>query len=106
DVDQAASRLALADVNLTTAYANLHDVTARYVRIVGVQPAKVMFAPAQLARTLPKNVEAALLDALRHNPALRASIENIEAAQYDLEGRRAAFMPKLDLVARRDEFSN
>jgi len=106
DVDQAASRLALADVNLTTAYANLHDVTARYVRIVGVQPAKVMFAPAQLARALPKNVEAALLDALKHNPALRASIENIEAAQYDLEGRRAAFMPKLDLVARRDEFSN
>ncbi|MEI7429510.1 MAG: TolC family outer membrane protein [Betaproteobacteria bacterium] len=106
DVDQAASRLALADVNLTTAYANLHDVTSRYVRIVGVQPAKVMFAPAQLARALPKNVEAALLDALKHNPALRASIENIEAAQYDLEGRRAAFMPKLDLVARRDEFSN
>jgi adhesin transport system outer membrane protein len=106
DVDQAASRLALADVNLTTAYANLHDVTARYVRIVGMQPAKVMFAPAQLARGLPKDVDAALLDALKHNPALRASIENIEAAQYDLEGRRAAFMPKLDLVARRDEFSN
>jgi adhesin transport system outer membrane protein len=53
DVEQAASRLALADVNLTTAYANLHDVTARYVRVVGSQPARVMFAPAQLAKELP-----------------------------------------------------
>jgi adhesin transport system outer membrane protein len=106
DVDQAASRLALADVNLTTAYANLHDVTARYLRIVGQQPAKVMFAPAQMAKALPRDVDAALLAALKNNPALRASIENIESAQYDLEGRRAAFMPKFDVVARRDDYSN
>ena len=106
DVDQAASRLALADVNLTTAYANLHDVTARYVRIVGEQPAKVMFAPAQLAKALPETVDSALAAALKHNPALRASIENIEASQYDLEARRAAYMPRLDLVASRDDASN
>ena len=106
DVEQAASRLALADINLTTAYANLHDVTARYVRIVGEQPAKVMFAPAQLAKSLPGSSDAALAVALKHNPALRASIENIEAAQYDLEVRRSSFMPKFDLVARRDDYSN
>jgi adhesin transport system outer membrane protein len=106
DVEQAASRLALADVNLTTAYANLHDVSARFMRIVGEQPARVMFTPAQLAKALPATSDAALADALKHNPALRASIENIEAAQYDLEGRRSAFMPRLELVARSDSFSN
>ena len=106
DVDQAASRLALADVNLTTAYANLHDVMARYVRIVGEQPPKVMFAPDDLARGLPASSTAALADALNNNPALRASIENTEAAQFDLEGRRAAFMPRVDLIARRDDYSN
>lgn len=106
DVEQAASRLALADVNLTTAYANLHDVSARFLRIVGEQPAKVMYAPAQLAKGLPATSDAVLAVALMHNPALRASIENIEAAQYDLEGRRSAFMPRLDLVARSDTFSN
>ncbi|WP_301102167.1 TolC family outer membrane protein [Propionivibrio sp.] len=106
DVEQAASRLALADVNLTTAYANLHDVSARYLRIVGEQPAKVMFAPAQLAKTLPDTPGAALAVAFKHNPALRASIENIEATQYDLEAKRSAFMPKLDLVARQENFSN
>ena len=106
DVEQAASRLALADVNLTTAHANLHDVSARYMRIVGEQPAKVMYAPAQLAKGLPKSADAAVTDALKHNPALRASIENIEAAQYELQGSRAAFMPRLELVARKDNFSN
>ena len=106
DVEQAASRLALADVNLTTAYANLHDVTARYMRVVGEQPAKVMFAPAQLAKALPETSDAALGVALKHNPMLRASIENIEASQYDLDARRSAFMPRLDVVARKDNFSN
>ena len=106
DVEQAASRLALADVNLTTAYANLHDVSARYMRVVGEYPAKVMYAPAQLSKALPKTADAAVGDALKHNPALRASIENIEAAQYELQGSRAAFMPRLELVARKDNFSN
>ena len=106
DVDQAASRLALADVNLTTAYANLHDVTARYVRIVGEQPPKNMPATEPLSKALPGSPEAALAEALKHNPALRAAMENIEAAQHDLEGRRAPFMPRLDLVARRDHYSN
>lgn len=106
DVDQAASRLALADVNLTTAYANLHDVMARYVRIVGEQPPKSMPASDNLSGRLPASSEAALSEALKNNPALRASIENTEAAQYDLEGRRAAFMPRVDLIARRDQYSN
>lgn len=106
DVDQASSRLALADVNLTTAYANLHDVTARYVRIVGEQPAKEMVAPEQLAKALPGNIDAVLDEALKHNPALRATVENIEASQLDLDARRSAFMPRVDLVARRDDYSN
>ena len=106
DVDQAASRLALADVNLTTAYANLHDVTARYVRVVGEAPAKEMSAPEKLAKALPGSIDAALEDALKHNPALRATVENVEAAQFDLEARRSAFMPRVDLLARRDDYSN
>ena len=106
DVEQAASRLALADVNLTTAYANLHDVSARYVRVVGTQPAKVMFAPAQLAKAMPGSVDVALETALKRSPALRATIENIQATQYDLEARRAGFMPRVDLRGRSETINN
>ena len=42
DLEQANARLALAESNLTTETANLHDVTARYARIVGeLPPARV-----------------------------------------------------------------
>ena len=105
DVDQAASRLALADVNVTTAYANLHDVTARYLRIVGDNPPKEMSLPERMTLNFPEKEEAALSIALQQNPALRASIENIEAAQFALEGRRAAFLPRVDFLARRDHYT-
>ncbi len=106
DVEQAGSRLALADVNLTTESANLHDVTARYTRIVGETPPPVLFMPALLSRGAPASMDAALQVALEHNPALRASIENSEAAQYDLAARRSAFSPKLELRARNDSANN
>lgn len=99
DVDQAASRLALADVNLTTTYANLHDVTARYLRIVGEQPGKGLPQPGKPTQELPASVESALLVALKTNPSLRATVENIEASQHDLDARRSAFYPRLDLRA-------
>ena len=65
-----------------------------------------MFAPEQLAKALPGSIDAALSEALKHNPALRATVENIEASQFDLEARRSAFMPRVDLIARRDDYSN
>jgi adhesin transport system outer membrane protein len=106
DVNQAASRLALADVNVVTAYANLHDVTARYLRIVGTNPPKEMSLPERMDQSFPDREETALAIAMQQNPALRASLENIEAAQYDLNARRGAFMPRLDLIGRRDHYSN
>lgn len=106
DVEQAGSRLALADVNLTTESANLHDVTARYTRLVGEAPPPVAFVPGGLSRSLPASMSEALDKALEHNPGLRAAIENSEAAQYDLAARRSAFMPKLELRARTDHTDN
>jgi adhesin transport system outer membrane protein len=40
DLEQAAARVALAQSNLVTEVSNLHDVTARYQRVVGTQPPK------------------------------------------------------------------
>ena len=53
DLEQAGSRLALAEVNLATEAANLHDVTARYQRLVNSQPPNVIFPPALLDSALP-----------------------------------------------------
>ncbi|HOL64351.1 MAG TPA: TolC family outer membrane protein [Accumulibacter sp.] len=106
DVDQAASRLALADVNLTTTMANLHDVTARYQRLIGDPPSAVLTPPTELSSLFPANANEALQVAFKTNPALRASIENVEASQFDLEARRSSFLPRIDFNARREDIHN
>ncbi|HYO27385.1 MAG TPA: TolC family outer membrane protein [Azonexus sp.] len=106
DLEQAASRLALAEVNLTTETANLHDVTARYQRIVNSQPPQVIFSPALISRALPASQKVALEKLFTNNPALLAAQENIEAADYDIAVRRAAYVPRLDFRARADNTEN
>ncbi|MFV5213699.1 TolC family outer membrane protein [Azonexus caeni] len=106
DLEQAGSRLALAEVNLTTETANLHDVMARYQRLVGELPAATL-TPQQLpGAALPASPKAALDVLYKRNPTLLAAVENIEAAQYDVEGRRAAYMPRIDLRARTETTKN
>lgn len=106
DMEQAGSRLALAESNLTTEVANLHDVTARYQRIVGEQPPRVAMATPRLDQGLPSKAAGAFERAFRHNPSLLAAIENVEAAQYEIDTKRAAYMPRLDLRARTDNTNN
>lgn len=106
DLEQAGSRLALAELNLTTENANLHDVTARYMRLVNSQPPNITFPPALVGETYPNTQAEALGILLKKNPALLAAVENIEAAQYDIDVRRAAYSPKLDFRARTDNTTN
>lgn len=106
DVEHAAGRLALAELNLNTEAANLHDVTARYLRLIGEQPPPVMFGPARMERDYPASEPDALKLAFKQNPTLRAAVENLEAAQHEIEQRRSNFHPKLDLRLRNDRIEN
>lgn len=106
DVEHAASRLALAELNLNTEAANLHDVMARFMRMVGERPPAVLFGPAGLAADYPVSEPEALRLAFHQNPALRAAVENVEATQHDIELRRSAFHPKLDLRMRNENIGN
>ena len=106
DTEQAGSRLALAEINLITETANLHDVSARYQRLVGRQPADAIVPPGELGKSYPGQAKTALDTLLRKNPALLAATENIEASQYEINARRAAYSPKLDFRARTDQTRN
>jgi len=96
------TRLALAEINLTTETANLHDASARYQRVVGSPPPNVVVPPGLISQPLPASPKAAVDILHQRNPALLAAIENSEAADYDLYARRAAYSPKLDFRARTD----
>lgn len=106
DLEQAGSRLALAEINLTTEVANLHDVSARYQRLVGLPPAAQVVAPGNLGDALPASSNLALAGLYRSNPTLLAAIENAEAAQYDIAVRRAAYSPKVEFRASSDNTRN
>lgn len=106
DLEQASGRLALAESNLLTEASNLHDVSARYQRIVGVLPPEQMAELPELAAGIPAGSDQALRVAYVQHPALQAAQENIVAAQSDAKIRHAAFLPRVDLRARQDVGNN
>lgn len=102
DLEQAGGRLALSESNLLTEITNLHDVSARYLRIVGELPPNEMDKPGLLQAGLPINANAAVEESIRFSPVIAAAIEGIRVAQSDLSGRNASFLPRVDLRARQD----
>ena len=102
DLETASGRLALAESNLLTETSNLHDVSARFQRIVGEKPANLVEQPKPLSENLPASPIAGLTKAFDKSPQLMASMENIQAAQADVEVRRSAFYPRVDLRLQRD----
>ena len=100
DLEQAAARLALAESNLSTEIANLHDVSARYQRIVGDLPPAQLAQPAALKQNLPSSTEQALQTAAARNSAIAAAVENLRAVRAQADTREAAYQPRVELRAR------
>jgi adhesin transport system outer membrane protein len=106
DLEQAAGRLALAEANLLTETANLHDVSARYQRLIGLPPPEAMEEPGPLAQGQPADLKSAIETLQRRHPALRAAIENVRSAQAAADTRRAAYQPRLDLRLKSERGRN
>jgi adhesin transport system outer membrane protein len=108
DLEQISGRQALAETNVITERSNLHDVTARYLRIVGEMPSQQL-AGYELEHGLPSNISDTLMQAYQHSPRYHATLRNIAAAEASTRARDAEFRPRLNLTARygiqdRDEF--
>jgi adhesin transport system outer membrane protein len=101
DLEQANARLALAESNLSTETANLHDVTARYLRIVGELPPQRVGRSAASSAGLPASAGEATSLAVQSSPAVSASIENLRAARSSAKGRDgAAWQPRVEARLR------
>jgi adhesin transport system outer membrane protein len=100
DLDQINGRLALAESNLLTEASNLHDVSARYQRLVGELPAASLAPVPTLDAQLPIDVSQALSLAYEGNPEFHAAIENIAALRAEQDIAKAGYHPRLDLVGR------
>jgi adhesin transport system outer membrane protein len=100
DLELVAGRLALAESNLLTETANLHDVSARYQRLVGETPPLDMAPAGSLAAA--GDAAQVLKAVLDRSPAIRAAVENVRAAQAAVSARRSAFQPRVDLRLRQE----
>lgn len=102
DFETAAGRLALAESNLLTETANLHDVTARFQRIVGVLPPDELVPPANAAaliRDFPQDRAKGIERSLKSSPALKAAFQNILSAQRNVAVQKAGYYPRVDAYA-------
>lgn len=106
DLEQASGRLALAESNLLIETSNLHDVSARYQRLVGAPAPKDLAGLPSLSKDIPSDATSAVAQAQANNPTLRAAIENTLSANAALDGRDAAFRPRVDFRLRHDQGEN
>ncbi|WP_236645423.1 TolC family outer membrane protein [Aidingimonas lacisalsi] len=100
DLEQISGRLSLAESNLMTEASNLHDVSARYQRLVGELPPESLSPVPDMADRLPPSVMEAVELAYEGNPGFHAAIENIESARAEREGTKSAFQPRVEFRAR------
>lgn len=97
DLEQISGRLALAESNLLTEKANLHDVSSRFLRIVGKIPAQNLESKDFDESSIPSNFPSVMDSAYKHNAAFHAAIRNIEAKRSNVNRERAGYKPRLDL---------
>ena len=101
DVEQVNGRLALAESNLLTELTNLHDVSARYLRIVGEKPpTKTTPLPENFRiAPMPANTADLMAQGLPRSPTINAAFENVRASQQQIETRRSNYQPRVDIRA-------
>lgn len=101
DSEQAIARLALADSNLTTEAANLHDVSARYLRVVGEAPGGNLPAVQGLSNGIPATSVEATNQAVANSHTVEAAVENLRAAKSQASGQsNSLYQPKLEARVR------
>lgn len=94
--------MALAEANLLTEMTNLHDVTARIVRLYGNLPPETLEEPHFFDVGVEPTVMEALKLAYLQNPDLMATIEDIQSKEKEVKFNEARYLPRLDLQARKN----
>jgi len=105
DLEQAAGRMALAESNWITEVSNLHDVSARYQRLVGSIPASNLTPAPPLTASMPLGIEY-LRGAVAKNPDFLSTVSTLRGFRADMNLRKAPLYPTLELRARQSFETN
>lgn len=98
DVAQSQASAAQAQANVNAAKANLNAAQATFRQIIGIQPKKLN--SKQIGLTLrPKTLAAALTFAQSHHPAIRAAVNNVDVAAFNVKVLEGQVLPQVNLQA-------
>jgi outer membrane protein, adhesin transport system len=98
DLEQATGRMALAESNWITEASNLHDVTARYQRLIGETPAESLAPAPALNAFLPAR-DGFVHNTVRKNPEFLSAVSTLRAYRADMNLKRAPYYPTVELRA-------
>ncbi len=100
-IQQAESRLALAEVNSLAAENNLMDARTNFERVVGMPPPEALDpVDATIAPLPPSLAEAQAITQEKH-PVMTVAQADIEAAIAQREAAKSTLYPRLDLEIER-----
>ncbi|MEI8156942.1 MAG: TolC family outer membrane protein [Burkholderiales bacterium] len=105
DLEQAAGRMALAESNWLTEASNLHDVSARYQRLVGVVPAPTLATIESMGGERQSGANF-LTESVRKNPDFLSAVATLRGYRSDASVRRSAYAPTIEFRARQSFESN
>lgn len=105
DLAQAAGRLSLAQTNLMTEQANLVDMEARYLRLVGKAPEREL-APVELDASIPANLQGVLNASYDNNKALLAALSETQYARATAQEAKSPLYPTVSFVAKTGVYQN
>ncbi len=105
DLEQAAGRLALAQSNWLTDQTNLHDVSERYRRLVGMAPGETLSLPGPTRQHLAQETDV-LVTTLTNNPTFRSAVAEVRARRAGRHIERANNYPTFEFRASHGSDSN
>ena len=98
DLDQAVSRLALAQADLIAIRGLEREATSRYIENIGHSPGPLT-RPDTPDLAEASDLGAALATAMDRNPSIHAAAYTWDARKSDIEVARAAFFPEFAVEA-------
>jgi adhesin transport system outer membrane protein len=100
DIDQIASRIALARTTVVAAESNLQDEITRYYKLMGHLPQNLV-DPDSMDMLVPESLDDAQRKALVNHPALKAIEEDLSARKSQVGIAKSEYYPVIDLEVDR-----
>ncbi|NVK75004.1 MAG: TolC family outer membrane protein [Oceanospirillaceae bacterium] len=101
DLSQITARLAKAHANYFAAVNNLQDAESNYKNIVGELPPKDLIYPVPDRALLPQDLDSAIAESLKKNPAIEGSRWDVAATESTQKIADADNYPTINFVLER-----